>query len=139
MLYWNCPSCYYWYGRTGSQHVPSDKTSYTKSYLQGERTYFFAVHAETISGIGENATTSVAVNRNFAQVRNLTANVNKNTMTVKWNPPSDIDLKDIKVCIYREMVFWVCLLTAQIIYKKPQLTILKKSTENKIIYKINKK
>lgn len=114
MVYWNCPRCY-WYRRTGSQQVPSDKTSCTLNSLYGGGTYDFAVHAETTFGTGENATTSVTMDGYFGRVRNLTANVNKNTMTVKWHPPTGMEQKFIKVSINRETVFWVCSFTAQII------------------------
>ena len=51
----------------------------------------------TTFGSGENSTVSVMISQYFGQVLNLKADVNNYTMTIQWDKPRNIEVKEIKV------------------------------------------
>ena len=60
--------------------------------------YSFSVQAITDFGPGEISMISVLISRYFGKVRNLQASVDDDyNMTITWDPPLNLDAKDIKV------------------------------------------
>ena len=95
MVHWNCTDCYYGQ-RNGDQACP--RTNCTIPNLQRGHRYSFSVHAVTDFGDGESSMISMLISRYFGEVRNLQAIVDSDyNMTIKWDPPINVDVKDIKV------------------------------------------
>ncbi|CAH3170725.1 unnamed protein product [Porites evermanni] len=94
MVNWNCIDCYYGQ-RNGDQACP--RTNCTIPNLQRGHRYSFSVHAVTDFGDGESSVISMLISRYYGKVRNLQAIVDNNyNMTIKWDPPINVDVKNIK-------------------------------------------
>ena len=95
MIKWNCTRCYY-SQRRGQKTC--DGTNCTIPNLQRGYRYSFSVQAITDFGPGEISIISVLISRYFGKVRNLQASVDDDyNMTITWDPPLNLDAKDIKV------------------------------------------
>ena len=95
MVHWNCTDCLYGQS-SGDQACP--RTNCTIPNLRRGYTYSFSVHAVTDFGNGESSMISMLISLYYGKVRNLQAIVdNDYNMTIKWDPPINVDVKDIKV------------------------------------------
>ena len=95
MVNWNCTDCYYGQ-RNGHKACP--RTNCTIPNLQLGHRYSFSVQAVTDFGPGESSMISVMISRYFGKVRNLQASFDDDyIMAITWDPPLNMDTKDIKV------------------------------------------
>ena len=95
MIKWNCTGCYY-RQRTGQKTCPGTNCT-IPNLLRGHR-YSFSVQAVTDFGSGEISVISLLISVYYGKVRNLQASVHDDyNMTVTWDPPLNVDTKDIKV------------------------------------------
>lgn len=95
MINWNCTDCSYGQ-HTGQKTCP--RTNCTIPNLRRGYRYSFSVQAVTDFGPGEISMISVLISRYFGKVRNLQASVDDDyNMTITWDPPLNLDTKDIKV------------------------------------------
>ncbi|XP_078381129.1 uncharacterized protein LOC144663915 isoform X2 [Oculina patagonica] len=92
---WTCPGCHF--SQRAGYKVVLKATTSMFSNLQRSQIYNFYVRAETNYGPGEESTTTSTISRCFGQVRNLKQGIDNYTVTLQWEKPSDVDVKDIQI------------------------------------------
>ena len=101
---WNCPRCYSL--KTG--FIETANTMHTFPSLNRGRSYYFTVHAVTVFGSGEDFTIAVNIAVAFGQVRNLRKTDGNDTVTFLWDPPLNVEKKDIQVIQFCHQSVFYC-------------------------------